>query len=383
MDLEAVKAAVVRLNELEPALRKEAERLSGTKPWESHHAAMKLGSKPYASLLLIANAMPEGGVVTMDRLEVVLTPYKPDVRGGWVYDLRLKASRLVRNPKHGQSADVEDQQTLWAGDINSDALNPRDLLSASNKFWKKVANMKPSMEHTAALNRTRKLAGIDLTRPALGEAETTRAEWERALKADEANLQRLNKDIAALKAGKSVENLTMKGALQTKAGLEAVIANKKELLSKLGVGEARRLAGIPLSENHVSDTIVAQMGGFGRLKAMLGAKVFELPNGIGIKWPNKERSRGNYVEIRLEPSDTYTMEFFNLSGSNKKSVKKYEDIYFDSLVEVFERQTGWFLSLGGSKKPSGSGRTGTPELPTGGTKHESKLKELRALLGED
>lgn len=155
---------------------------------------------------------------------------------------------------------------------------------------------------------------------------------------------------------------------------------------------ARKLAGIDLtrpglSEGHISDTIVQQMGGFGRIKAMLGAKVMELSGGmgIGIRWPNKERSRGNYVEIRLEPSDTYTMEFFNVSGSSKKSVKKYDDVYFDSLVDIFEKQTGWFLSLGGSKKPAGSGRAASPELPPAGTKHESvsKLDDLRALLGED
>jgi hypothetical protein len=141
---------------------------------------------------------------------------------------------------------------------------------------------------------------------------------------------------------------------------------------------ARKLAGIDLtrpglSEGHISDTIVQQMGGFGRIKAMLGAKVMELSGGmgIGIRWPNKERSRGNYVEIRLEPSDTYTMEFFSVSGSSKKSVKKYEDVYFDSLVDIFEKQTGWFLSLGGSKKPAGSGRPASPELPPAGTKHEA------------
>lgn len=150
----------------------------------------------------------------------------------------------------------------------------------------------------------------------------------------------------------------------------------------------RKLAGIEpirsgLHEN-VADTIVQQMGGYGRLKATLNAKVLKLDDGmgIGIRWPNKDRSRGNYVEIRLEPSDTYTMEFFDVSGSKKKSVKKYDYVYFDQLVELFEKHTGWFINLGGSKRPAGSGRPASPEVPPTGTKHESKLDELRRLLGE-
>lgn len=291
---DSVLDAVRKLNELQKELHIEAARLSGTKPWESYGAAVKHGHKSFASILLIANPPPAGNIVTMDRLEVVLEPYKPGSRG-WVYDLRLIASRLVRDLKHGQDSDVREEQNIWGGDIQFDTLTARGLLAPSNKFWKKVAKMKPqSFERVVdPLARTRRLAGVEVTRPGL-------------------------------------------------------------------------------DENRVSDTIVQQMGGFGRIKVMLGAKVFELPNGIGIKWPNKQRAKGNYVEIRLEPSDTYTMEFFNVSGSSKKSVKKYEDVYFDSLVEIFEKQTGWFLSIGGSKKPSGSGRTPGPEMSPEGTKHEAR-----------
>jgi hypothetical protein len=73
--------------------------------------------------------------------------------------------------------------------------------------------------------------------------------------------------------------------------------------------------------------------------------VVALPNGLSIKWPNKERSKGNYVEITLRPDDTYDMEFFNVTGAKKKSTKKYEMIYADQLTGLFRDWTGWALKL--------------------------------------
>lgn len=129
--------------------------------------------------------------------------------------------------------------------------------------------------------------------------------------------------------------------------------------------QIRKMAGVesnrPGLQEDVARVILQQMGGLGRLQAMLGAKNFtSTENSVQFRWPNKERARGNAVKITLQPSDTYDMEFFNLSGSSAKSVKKYDDIYADKLVDVFEKQTGWFLSIGGAPKISGS--KPTPEV---------------------
>lgn len=98
--------------------------------------------------------------------------------------------------------------------------------------------------------------------------------------------------------------------------------------------------------SQVVQTIVQQMGGAGKLKIMIGAQLMQVdPKTLGIKFPNKQRSKGNYVEIKLLSSDTYKMEFFNLSVKGKKLVKKYDGIYNDQLVELFEKQTGWYLRL--------------------------------------
>jgi len=106
-----------------------------------------------------------------------------------------------------------------------------------------------------------------------------------------------------------------------------------------------RLAGRTRLIEDIAGTIAQQMGGVGRLKAMLGATVMKIENGISIKWPSKQRSKGNYVEIVLNAGDTYDVKFFNASGSNKKPVASYDDIYADRLVDTFEKQSGYYLRL--------------------------------------
>jgi len=97
----------------------------------------------------------------------------------------------------------------------------------------------------------------------------------------------------------------------------------------------------------VANTIAAQMGGIGKIRMMLGAKqVMAIDNGLAIKWPNKDSSKGNYVEIKLDPSDTYNMEFFWVRGTaGKKSLKKFTMVYAEDLKRIFRDWTGWALSL--------------------------------------
>ena len=102
----------------------------------------------------------------------------------------------------------------------------------------------------------------------------------------------------------------------------------------------------------VGKIIFEQFGG-GRAMAMIGGRAMLLNTedyglgGLGVKWPNRQRSKGNYVEIILRPDDTYDMTFYNLTTRAKKPVKTYEGIYADQLRPLFEKQTGWYLSLSG------------------------------------
>lgn len=107
-----------------------------------------------------------------------------------------------------------------------------------------------------------------------------------------------------------------------------------------------------MNKTLIADTIAAQMGGVRTLKLMLGATVYAQPDAtagttphLAVKWPNRERSRGNLMTVRLRGDDTYDVEFFNAAKLSRKSVAKFEGVYADQLVEIFERQTGWSLHV--------------------------------------
>lgn len=97
----------------------------------------------------------------------------------------------------------------------------------------------------------------------------------------------------------------------------------------------------------VGKTILEQMGGIGRLRAMTGAKDFvTYPDGVAFKFPNRQRSKGNYVKVVWNRGpDDYTMEFQNLTSTSAKKVKTYKNIGVEQLIELFQKQTGLFLRL--------------------------------------
>lgn len=109
------------------------------------------------------------------------------------------------------------------------------------------------------------------------------------------------------------------------------------------------LSTLRYADSQIAQTILAQMGGTRRLVAMIGARDFVAgPNWVSFKWPNKQRSKGNMVKVTLRGDDTYDMEFLNVAGMAAKSVKKHSGVYAEDLVDLFERQTGWYLRLGRS-----------------------------------
>ena len=92
--------------------------------------------------------------------------------------------------------------------------------------------------------------------------------------------------------------------------------------------------------------IVRQIGGFGPLRAMIGAKdIMAIPRGLKFRWAAKSKNGANAVRVILAPSDTYAVEFWSLRGLNSKLIKSFDDIYADSLRELFERETGLYLRL--------------------------------------
>ncbi len=108
----------------------------------------------------------------------------------------------------------------------------------------------------------------------------------------------------------------------------------------------------------VAQTILAQLGGAGRLSAMIGARDFvayssasESPHGQGLggvafKFPNRARSKPNYLKIILDPSDTYTVEFGRTRGYDYRVLRSRSGVYVSQLRPLIEAETGLQLSLG-------------------------------------
>lgn len=92
--------------------------------------------------------------------------------------------------------------------------------------------------------------------------------------------------------------------------------------------------------DEMRNEIVRQLGGFGRLRAMVGAKIFKLENGISIKFKGSRKMDSLQI-IYNYALDSYDLTFYK--GFNV--VEKFSDVYCDNLISIFETTTGLYLSL--------------------------------------
>lgn len=117
--------------------------------------------------------------------------------------------------------------------------------------------------------------------------------------------------------------------------------------------------------------LIRQLGGQGRLVAMIGASHFirnvEEDGTPSLSFKFKGSKVANYARIALDASDTYTIRLFKVRGYDAVLVRTISDLYADGLREAFERATGLYLSMGTMgranprKRPSAWGRSG-PKL---------------------
>lgn len=105
----------------------------------------------------------------------------------------------------------------------------------------------------------------------------------------------------------------------------------------------------------VAQTIVAQMGGAGALKMMVGATGFTFDvkddGDVALTFAFKMCRKANRCEVTLNCGlDTYTMRLYRVArkagaAATIKVAYQGEDLYFDQLQEVFRRETGLELRV--------------------------------------
>ena len=94
----------------------------------------------------------------------------------------------------------------------------------------------------------------------------------------------------------------------------------------------------------VARTILDQLGGH-KFRVMTGAKNFaDHGNALSMKL-GRNSSNSNYLKISLNSMDLYDVHFSKVTKFEEKSVKEYNNVYADSLVELFESHTGMYAKL--------------------------------------
>jgi len=95
----------------------------------------------------------------------------------------------------------------------------------------------------------------------------------------------------------------------------------------------------------VAETILSQLGG-NKFRVMTGAKNF-LDHGDALSMKiGRNSSNSNYLKVSLNSMDLYDVHFSKVTRKfEEKSVKEYNDVYADSLVEIFESHTGMHTRL--------------------------------------
>ena len=95
----------------------------------------------------------------------------------------------------------------------------------------------------------------------------------------------------------------------------------------------------------VAKTILSQLGG-NKFAAMTGAKNFvDCGDALAMRI-GRNKTSSNYLKITLNMMDLYDVRFSRVSPmGGERSVTEYNNVYNDSLVDVFEKHTGMYTSL--------------------------------------
>ncbi len=95
----------------------------------------------------------------------------------------------------------------------------------------------------------------------------------------------------------------------------------------------------------VAKTILEHLGG-NKFRVMTGAKhLADHGDALSMRI-GRNKSNSNYLKVTLNSMDLYDVHFSKVTRmGEEKSVKEYNDVYNDTLVEIFESHTGMYTKL--------------------------------------
>ena len=160
------------------------------------------------------------------------------------------------------------------------------------------------------------------------------------LKGSEANINLLFRELKHSFPSEDIDKID-------KGTIEAFVEEKQiPLIKKMATLFKIKVAykeGGQTDDNAIARIILEQLGGQRRLVVMTGANTFvAIKNGVTFKIKNL---RVNYIKIILNGKDLYDVTFSKILKSNVKTFTEHNDVYFDELIPLFEKQTGMYLKL--------------------------------------
>lgn len=101
---------------------------------------------------------------------------------------------------------------------------------------------------------------------------------------------------------------------------------------------------IEMTNQMIAKIIIEQMGGFGKLGAMInGRNYIAIENGVQFDFSGVRKA--NKCVVTLNAMDTYEFELWKITKKIFKKIYALSDVYCDMLISVFEDETGLYLSL--------------------------------------
>lgn len=93
----------------------------------------------------------------------------------------------------------------------------------------------------------------------------------------------------------------------------------------------------------IANTTFNQIGGR-QAMVLIGGRASCMGDTLNIQFKGCRKS--NVVKIEYSHGlDLYTMTFYKMAKYELKEVSKHEELYCDMLINIFEEETGLFLTL--------------------------------------
>jgi hypothetical protein len=97
--------------------------------------------------------------------------------------------------------------------------------------------------------------------------------------------------------------------------------------------------------NQIAETILEQLGGQ-KMFRMIGVKRIGIgTHSVVLHFTARALEGINKINVTLDPSDTYTVQFFRSTVKGDDLKYEINDIYNDQLIPLIENKTGLALKM--------------------------------------